>query len=114
MTLNSVSTRTPKADECQQLPVVAQIRPDEAVDRRQRAGGFLGGEDDEVLVIIIVVELQLVVLVVVVVIVGWRAGRLAAGDRASGGSLELRASSRAQDRPPARDSDHPEKEALAP
>ena len=64
MTLNSVSTSTPKADEGQQLPVIAQIRLDEAVDGGHRAGGFLGGEDDEVLVIIIVVELQLVVLVV--------------------------------------------------
>ena len=62
MTLNSVSTSDAEADEYQQLPVIAKIRPDEAVDRRQRAGGFLGGEDDEVLVILIVVELQLVVL----------------------------------------------------
>ena len=52
------------------------MRPDEAVDRGQCAGGFLGGEDDEVLVIIIVVEFQLV-LFVVLVIVRSRAGRLA-------------------------------------
>ncbi len=47
--------------------VVAQIRPDEAVDGRERAGGLARGEDDEVLVVIIVVELQLVVIVVVLV-----------------------------------------------
>ena len=87
MTLNSVSTRTPKVDEGEQLPVIAQIRPDEAVDRGHRAGGFLGGEDDEILVIIIVVELQLVVLVVLV-IVGGRAGRLAAGWRSGRDSPE--------------------------
>ena len=59
-----------EADEGQQLLVVAEIRPDEAVDRRDRAGGFLGGEDDEILVILVVVELELVVLVVFVVLVG--------------------------------------------
>ena len=67
-----------EGDERHQLLVIAQIRPDEAVDRRQRAGGFLGGEDDEILVVIIVVELQLVVLVVLSSSAG-RAGRLAAG-----------------------------------
>ena len=48
-----------EADEGQHLLVVRQIRLDEAVDRRERAGGFPGGEDDEILVIV-VVELELV------------------------------------------------------
>jgi hypothetical protein len=71
-----------ETDEDQELLVVDQDRLDEAVDRRERAGGFLGGKDDEILVVIIVVELQLVVLIIFVVIVGRRAGRLAAGNRA--------------------------------
>ena len=71
-----------ESDERYQFPVVAEMRPDEAVDRGQCAGGFLGGEDDEILVIIIVVvEFQFVVLAVVTVIVGRRAGCLAAGGR---------------------------------
>src|SRR6185295_15431466 len=72
--------------EGEQLAVIAQIRPDEAVNGGHRAGGFLGGEDDEVLVIIIVVELQLV-LFIVLVIVGGDGGCLAAsrGHRGSPG-----------------------------
>src|SRR6185295_3272992 len=66
--------------EGEQLAVIAQIRPNEAVNGGHRTGGFLGGEDDEVLVIIIVVELQFV-LFVVLVIVGGDAGGLAAGKR---------------------------------
>ena len=88
MTLNSVSTSDAEADEGQQLLVIGEVRLDEAIDRGERAGGFLGGEDDEVLVILIVVELQLVVLVFVVVIIGGRRGsRLAAGDLADGSGL---------------------------
>ena len=77
--------------EGDQLPVIAEIRPNEAVDGGHRAGGFLGGEDDEVLVIIIVVELQLVVFVVLV-IVGGDGARLAAcrGHRGSPGRELLR------------------------
>ncbi|MEH2498813.1 hypothetical protein V1294_005292 [Bradyrhizobium sp. AZCC 1678] len=74
--------------EDEKLPVIAEIRPDEAVDGRHRAGGFLGGEDDEVLVIIIVVELQLVLLVVLVIVRG-RAGPLTAGERRDGLQHEL-------------------------
>ena len=74
-----------EADENQQLLVIAQMRPDEAVDRRQCACGFLGGEDDEI--IVIVVELQLVVVFIIVVVVGRRPGRLAAGSGMRIGSL---------------------------
>ena len=45
-----------EADQRQHLLVVLQERPDETVDRRERAGGFLGGEDDEVLVLLVVLE----------------------------------------------------------
>src|SRR5439155_7304146 len=57
-----------EADKDQELLVIAEIRLDEAVDRRHRAGGFLGGEDDEVLVIVIIVELKLVVVLFVLVV----------------------------------------------
>ena len=63
-----------EADERQHLLVVAEIRRDEVVDRRKRAGSFLRGKDDEVLVLLIVdLEFEFVVLVVLVVIVGGRA-----------------------------------------
>ena len=45
-----------EGDDRQRLPVAAQMRPDEAEDRRHRAGGFLGGEDDEILVVIVIVD----------------------------------------------------------
>lgn len=48
------------ADECHHFLVVGQERPDERIDRRHRAGGFLGGKDDEILVVL-VVDLKFVV-----------------------------------------------------
>ena len=72
MTLNSVSTQTPNADECQHPLVVGQERLDETQDGRERAGGLARGKDDEILVLIVVVELQLVVLLVLVVLVASR------------------------------------------
>ena len=65
-----------EADECQYFLVVLQERFDERIDRRQRAGGFLGGIDNEILVILVVFELKLVVIVFVVV---GRRRRLVAG-----------------------------------
>ncbi len=56
-------------DECQYFLVVLQERFDEGVDRRQRAGGFLGGEDDEVLVLFVIVEIKLVIILFVFIVV---------------------------------------------
>ena len=43
-----------EADECQYFLVVLQERFDECIDRRQRAGGFLGGKDDEIFVVFVI------------------------------------------------------------
>ena len=61
-----------EADKCDQLLVVAEEGFDETVDRRQRAGGFLGGIDDEFLIVLVVIELELVVLVVFLIVGGRR------------------------------------------
>src|SRR5882672_9365713 len=66
------------ADEHHHFPVVLQERLDERIDRRQRAGGFLGGKDDEILVVLIVIKVEFIVLVLV--IGRRRRSRLAAGD----------------------------------
>ncbi|MHC2507114.1 hypothetical protein ACVII1_002352 [Bradyrhizobium elkanii] len=81
MTLNNVSTSTPKATQANGSLVVRQDRSDEAKDRGERAGGFLGGEDDEVLVIIVVIELELVVRVLILFVVSRRRGWLCGGGR---------------------------------
>ncbi len=74
-----------EADKCQYLLVVLQERFDERIDRRQRAGGFLGGKDDEILIVLVVIELKLVIIFVVIVIIG-RRRRLVAGTARSRGS----------------------------
>ena len=69
MTLNSVSTQTPKPTN-DSTACSCQERLDETLDGRERAGGLARGKDDEILVLIVVVELQLVFLLVFVVLVG--------------------------------------------
>ncbi len=81
MTLNSVSTTTPRPTNVRYLLVVLQKRLDERIDRRERAGGFLGGKDDEVLIVLIL--LKLVIRFVVILVIRRRRGRLV-GDDATG------------------------------
>jgi hypothetical protein len=57
MTLNSVSTSTR-----------AQERTNEAVNRRQRAGGLARGKDDKFLVLLVAVDFLVVLVVVILVI----------------------------------------------
>ncbi len=84
MTLNSVSTSDAEADKCQYLLVVLQERFDERIDRRQRAGGFLGGKDDEILIFLVIVELKLVVTRLLIVVIGRRHGLVAGPATATG------------------------------
>ena len=57
------------ADEGQHLLVIDEVRRDEIVDRRERAGGFLRGKDDEVFVLLVIErEFELVVLALLVII----------------------------------------------
>ena len=74
-----------EADEYQYLAVVLQIRLDEPVDGRERAGGFLGGKDDEVLVILIVLRFELVVIIIFFVVIAVVHGCLGATIRCSVG-----------------------------
>jgi hypothetical protein len=57
-----------EADECQNLLVVLQVWLDERIDRRQRAGGFLGGKDDEILILLVLVQIKCLVVILVFVI----------------------------------------------
>jgi len=76
-----------EADERQHFLVVLQEWANEAIDRRQRAGGLARGEDDEFLVVIVIVDFQLVVVVILVFIIGrpTAAGLPAAGGLATTG-----------------------------
>ena len=104
MTLNSVSTRTPKLTTGDRLLVVAEKGPDEAVDGGEGAGGFARGEDDEILVLLVVIELDFVVFLRVLLVGGRRRG---IADRPAR-RLQLGL------RPSGQVSGHPMKEAWAP
>src|SRR5262249_20828952 len=51
-----------EADENQDRLVAREERFDEAIDGRERAGGFLRGKDDEVLILLIVLQFRRLVL----------------------------------------------------
>jgi len=71
------------ADEDQHLLVIGEVRRDEAVDRRERAGGFLRGKDDEILVLLLV-ELEFKLVVFALLVIVGRRRRLVGGTQPSG------------------------------
>ncbi len=77
-----------ETDERQDFLVIAEVRLDEAIDGRERAGRFLRGKDDEVLIVLVILAFGRVVFLVVVVI-GWlrRRGRPAGDDAHRGAGL---------------------------
>ncbi len=60
--------------EGERLAVIGEQWPDEAEDRGERAGGFLGGEDNEILVVVIVIQLVVLALLIVVIVSRRHAG----------------------------------------